>query len=228
MALDIIYFTPTIMTEDLHPSTPSDLLLSKKLTLVSLTLALTLGLFASLKSNPIQPLDNFLRDIFYSHNSTDFAWFSRWVLASFGHWQTGLLGLIIGIAILLKQKRFRSTIGFVYGLAMTLVASSVLKDFVGRDRPQMAGDMINLAWPSGHTMLATVLWGSLLLIVFKEQVNQKLAMKIWLIIVTITASGRMLAGVHWFTDVVGGFLIGVLILQSTLYFEEKSPTPLLD
>ena len=103
--------------------------------------------------------------------------------------------------------------------------SHFLKEFIGRARPETATDMTSFAWPSGHTMLATVMWGSLLLIVFKEQVNQKLAMKIWLIIITITACGRMLAGVHWFTDVVGGFLIGFLIVQAAIYFDDKKSIP---
>ena len=199
-----------------------------KTNMTSLATALILGFFATLKDNPIQPLDNLFRDIFYFHDSTQVAWFGRSILSSPGHLETAIIGLLIGSIILIKKKRHSTALIFISSIISTGVISYSLKEFVGRARPESAIEMTSLAWPSGHTMLATVLWGFLLLIGFKEQLNQKIAIKIWLTIVVITASGRMLGGVHWFTDVVGGFLIGFLIIQSALYFEEKSPTPLLE
>jgi membrane-associated phospholipid phosphatase len=46
------------------------------------------------------------------------------------------------------------------------------------------------------------------------------ATRIWFAIVIFTGSARMLAGVHWFTDVIGGIAIGILILQAALKMEE--------
>ena len=187
----------------------------------AITIAIFLGFFASLKDNPLQPLDNFVRDVFYYHDSTQVAWFGKWSLSSPGHLETAIIGLVIGSAILIKNKRHTTTLIYISSIISMGAISYFLKEFTGRARPETGSDMASLAWPSGHTMLATVMWGSLLLIVFKEQVNKKLAMKIWLIIITITACGRMLGGVHWFTDVVGGFLIGVLIVQAAIYFDDK-------
>ncbi len=191
----------------------------------AIIIAIFLGFFASLKDNPLQPLDNFVRDVFYYHDSTQVAWFGKWILSSPGHLETAIIGLAIGSAILIKNKRHTTTLIYISSIISMGAISYFLKEFIGRARPETGSDMTSLAWPSGHTMLATVMWGSLLLIVFKEQVNKKLAMKIWLIIITITACGRMLGGVHWFTDVVGGFLIGFLIVQAAIYFDDKKSIP---
>ena len=37
-----------------------------------------------------------------------------------------------------------------------------------------------------------------------------------LVVVLITVIGRLLSGVHWFTDIIGGIFIGVALLM-TLY-----------
>jgi undecaprenyl-diphosphatase len=92
-----------------------------------------------------------------------------------------------------------------------------LKALVDRDRPNLdrlvAGN--GPSFPSGHVMAAVALWGLLPLVVTLYTRNHK----VWwgtviasaTLIVAIGAS-RTYLGVHWFSDVVGGLVVGTFFL----------------
>ena len=204
-------------------------LFSRKLSLACLLLATTLGVCANMEDNPLQPLDDTIHDIFYLHDSSDFAWFSRWVLSSPGHFQTVFALGLIGTILLLRLGQRSSVVVFILPLLLTGVISVSLKALVSRMRPDTSVGLENFAWPSGHSMLATVFWGLVCFFIIRiyadnntgsEKINRlaetKNATRMWISIVVLTGFGRLLAGVHWFTDVIGGIAIGILILQTAL------------
>jgi membrane-associated phospholipid phosphatase len=208
-------------------------LFSRKLSLACLMLATTLGVCANMKDNPLQPLDDAIHDIFYLHGSSDFAWFSRWVLSSPGHIQTGVAGGLIGIILLLKLGQRSSVVSFILPLLLTGVVSVSLKELVGRLRPDTSVGLENFAWPSGHSMLATVFWGLVCFFIIRIYADNntgsgmlnrlaetKNATRMWISFIVFTGCGRLLGGVHWFTDVIGGIAIGILILQTALMMEQ--------
>ena len=204
-------------------------LFSRKLSLACLLLATTLGVCANMEDNPLQPLDDTIHDIFYLHDSSDFAWFSRWVLSSPGHFQTVFALGLIGTILLLRLGQRSSVVVFILPLLLTGVISVSLKALVSRMRPGTSVGLENFAWPSGHSMLATVFWGLVCFFIIRiyadnntgsEKINRlaetKNATRMWISIVVLTGFGRLLAGVHWFTDVIGGIAIAILILQTAL------------
>jgi len=95
-----------------------------------------------------------------------------------------------------------------------------LKAIVGRDRPDLER-MVNgtgPSFPSGHVMAAVALWGLLPLVVSLYTSNRR----VWwsttvgsaALIVAIGAS-RTYLGVHWFSDVIGGLIVGTFFLLGT-------------
>jgi len=72
------------------------------------------------------------------------------------------------------------------------------------------------SFPSSHTMLTCVVLGGILLVLDKYVKNKGLCtlLKVlcWLVII-VTVAGRLIAGVHWFTDIVGGLLISGALLS---------------
>ena len=89
-------------------------------------------------------------------------------------------------------------------------------------RPTLISGLKEPSYPSSHTLIAICLLGSSIMI-NKRFYNCKLAkyMNIFSItIICITVIGRLISGVHWFTDIVGGIIISsalLMILYSLLY-----------
>ena len=76
------------------------------------------------------------------------------------------------------------------------------------------------SFPSSHTMLVCVIMGSAILLLGKYVKSDVLSIVLRVIcaaIIAITVIGRLISGVHWFTDILGGILISVMLLN--LYAE---------
>jgi undecaprenyl-diphosphatase len=72
------------------------------------------------------------------------------------------------------------------------------------------------SFPSSHTMLVCIIMGSAAMLLGKYIRNKKLCTAIrvmCLAIIAFTVIGRLIAGVHWFTDILGGILISITLLS---------------
>jgi undecaprenyl-diphosphatase len=93
----------------------------------------------------------------------------------------------------------------------------IVKGLVGRDRPEfdrlVAGN--GPSFPTGHVMAAIALWGLLPVVVALYTRRRA----IWWATVGVSAAliagiaaSRVYLGVHWFSDVVGGLIVGTFFL----------------
>ena len=85
-------------------------------------------------------------------------------------------------------------------------------------RPILMDGFIEASYPSSHTLMTACLCGSSI-IVNRKLFNNKITkfMNILSIaIILITIIGRLVSGVHWFTDIIGGIFISIALLM-TLY-----------
>ena len=112
------------------------------------------------------------------------------------------------------KKRRRITIFIVVTGLMGGVVDTAVKIWVDRPRPQIEDPVATApanAYPSGHTMMATIGYG-ILLLVFLPLIPRR-----WRIPAVIAAFllvwgiglARLMLGVHFISDVVGGFLLGI-------------------
>ncbi|MFJ5023855.1 phosphatase PAP2 family protein [Streptomyces goshikiensis] len=112
----------------------------------------------------------------------------------------------------------------------TAVAAAVqrgLKELVGRERPVWPDPVDSAqyaAYPSGHAMTATVVCGLLLWLLPRPApgtAGNRLARTAWaLAAVSVAGVGftRLYLGVHWLSDVVGGWLLGVALAALVIRF----------
>lgn len=82
-------------------------------------------------------------------------------------------------------------------------------------RPILIDDLLEASYPSSHTLMTLCLCGSS--IIFNKRNFSSFFSKIINIlsvfIIVVTVIGRLLSGVHWFTDIVGGILIASALLM---------------
>ena len=79
------------------------------------------------------------------------------------------------------------------------------------------------SFPSSHTMLVCVIMGSAMMLIDRYigvKTLQSLLRIICAVIIGVTVIGRSIAGVHWFTDILGGILISASLLA--LFAEVKN------
>lgn len=122
-----------------------------------------------------------------------------------------------------------------------LILSTLLSGILGLglkmliNRPRPSKDLVVLledtkyqSFPSGHVLFYTVFFGALILIILRLK---KIKYKIKIFLVTLCLSiiffgavSRVYLGAHWFTDVLGGFILGVLCVFLMGYFYVKNDT----
>ncbi|WP_291551822.1 phosphatase PAP2 family protein [Bosea sp. (in: a-proteobacteria)] len=106
-------------------------------------------------------------------------------------------------------------IGLVISVLSALVVSNGLKIAIGRDRPDIVTHealTFTASFPSGHAFLSTVtmlsIAGFIGLSSKRADIARLCLVLAWVMIVLIGLS-RLYLGVHWPTDVLGGWLLGV-------------------
>ena len=104
-----------------------------------------------------------------------------------------------------------------------LLFGLLLKELVGRARPDLwltGPEPSGLSFPSGHATFAMV-FGGLLIVFMGEAVSpaptrRAIQLGLILLILAIGAS-RVYLGVHWPSDVIGGYLFGGVALLGLVY-----------
>lgn len=151
-----------------------------------------------------------------------------WGVSWFGT-QWVAISMTLGTALIFLLLRFQREALF---LSLTLLSSVVtfgIKLLVNRPRP--TEDLVRIvvkaqhqSFPSGHTVFYVTFFGFLIFLLFRlRQVPQVVRWSVGvfslLLIMTVPFS-RVYLGDHWFTDVVAGFVLGLisLVVLITLYF----------
>ncbi|MCW2602873.1 MAG: phosphatidic acid phosphatase, type 2 [Pseudonocardiales bacterium] len=123
----------------------------------------------------------------------------------------------LGLALTALTWRRSSATGFAI-LVLTLarpLASSGLKVLVDRDRPSV-GTLVatsGQSFPSGHTLAAAILFGSVTLAASAWEIRGRAIIAVGCVAaVALVGATRVYLGVHWLSDVVGGALLGGLLL----------------
>lgn len=128
---------------------------------------------------------------------------------------------LCGLVQLIKRKslwKVDSAILSLAGLYILVVAFYVFFEIVIVNyRPVLMEGVLEASYPSSHTMLVVAIMASAP-IVLKRLIGQDkaavgIAQLIASIVIVVTVVGRLLSGVHWLTDIIGGVLLAAAIVM---------------
>ncbi|GEN29344.1 hypothetical protein HVA01_29900 [Halovibrio variabilis] len=143
----------------------------------------------------------------------------------------GITALVLPWAIwLLTRKRWDALLhwsGAFSGVALCNIAG---KAIFARPRPETPDYLIgSFSYPSAHTSTAVVLLGLAAAFVAAEMPHQQRFWAYWvaLALALPMAFSRLVVGVHWFSDLVGGALLGLVVCALTLLHWQQQPRPSL-
>lgn len=130
--------------------------------------------------------------------------------------------VLVGVLIFMFCKKIRWFVTF--DLVGVTIINQVIKHIVRRPRPNVLRlvEEDGYSFPSGHSMVSMAFYGIIIYLVYKNVTNKYLKWTlITLLSLLILSIGfsRIYVGVHYFTDVVGGFLLGLayLIIYINIY-----------
>lgn len=130
-------------------------------------------------------------------------------------------GLGIAVAILLAIRRsWLLFTGWIAAYAGAGLLDTILKHLIRRPRPPYAAAFIHHAsfsFPSGHAMGSLVAYGMfayLLIFWVESRQTQVAVVAISAVLIVAIGFSRLYLGVHYFSDVVGGYAAGVVWLSA--------------
>lgn len=127
----------------------------------------------------------------------------------------GVLALVLPWGIWLAWRRhwaaFRHLAGGLIGIALL---NTLGKGVIGRIRPMTPEHLVDsFSYPSAHTSTAVVLFGLAAAFASRELPPRRRTLAYWAAIAAILplALSRLVIGVHWLSDLVGGALLGLVV-----------------
>ena len=136
---------------------------------------------------------------------------------------------LVGLMQLVKRKNVFKVDKEILILGGFYVVVAVLYVFFEKViinyRPVLIEGILEASYPSSHTLMSMCFCGSALILnkeYFKKYVKP---LNIFLIIIMVViVVGRLLSGVHWFTDIIGGCLISLALVMTFYSIVENNKT----
>lgn len=139
---------------------------------------------------------------------------------------------VVGVLQLIKRKSIFKVdkeilaigVFYVIVLAIYVFFEKVIINY----RPTLIDGELEASYPSSHTILALFICGSTIILNrfrFKRIKAAQYENSLAFLFMGLVLVGRIISGVHWFSDILGGVIISVTLLYSfyntLIYLKEK-------
>ena len=173
--------------------------------------------------NPLE-LDQAVRDFCYKIRGEKYGfgyWFFR-IITEFGNFY--VIAVIIGMIIVFTKCDYRA-ISISLGILLAVILNVGLKEIYMRERPFM-----DLRWmsedstsfPSGHSTAVGFLYPFIMYLAYHSKSLSKIKKNILYVmcslIIPLVMFSRLILGVHYFTDVISGVSVGIMVSCLAMLF----------
>ncbi|AJA56849.1 phosphatase PAP2 family protein [Lactococcus lactis subsp. lactis] len=171
---------------------------------------------------------------FHLQGSSGLTYFFSHMTNIFGDKGGIIVAALLALVLYLLFKQKEATIWFAATVVLSLALNTVIKVIIGRERPDIHrlaafANEAGKSFPSGHSIFATIIFGSIFFICLgklKNRSSKILLGILCIILIALVMFSRIFVGVHYPSDTIGGFLEGISILLLTyptyIKYQEKS------
>lgn len=144
----------------------------------------------------------------------------------FGYFPGSAIVVVLGTLLFFIFK-YRKEALCVFLTSLSGLISSLVKLLVNRPRPtapavRIVRKVYEQSFPSGHVLFYIVFFGFLIVLMYQlktiPQIIRISVASFSALLIFVIPFSRIYLGAHWFTDVLGGFLLGVLCLYLLCVF----------
>ncbi|GLP64472.1 phosphatase PAP2 family protein [Streptomyces sp. TUS-ST3] len=142
-------------------------------------------------------------------------------------WTMRLLAAAAAIWLVWRRNARWTAAWLVAACAVGTLVQQVMKAAVGRERPVWPDPVDTAhfaAYPSGHALTATVVCGLLLWLLHHYGAGRTLWFSaLTLAVISVVGVGltRIWLGVHWPSDVLGGWLLGAMLVTLAMAVHQR-------
>ena len=127
-----------------------------------------------------------------------------------------VLGLVVlaVVGFLLLQARYRTALVILATSLSGEIVNTAMKHAFMRPRPTVVPhlrDAFSTSFPSGHAMDSAIIYltlGAMLMRVAERRLTKLYCLTVALVLTLLVGTSRVYLGVHYPTDVVGGWILG--------------------
>lgn len=192
--------------------------------IVFITTFVFIGVAIGVQTGYLDGFDDAVRYRVYSMRSDKLTVFWRLITHSGDRYVVIILGIIL---LLIKSLREKYGVKFALAALSSTALYQIMKYIFQRPRPDLALRLIEqggYSFPSGHSMNCLVSYGILIYLLLRYCENRRLAklLSFGLGLLTILIGfSRVYVGVHYPTDIIGGWSLGIAVLVAMIYAFEK-------
>lgn len=171
----------------------------------------SLGVFDEFDNNIASSVNDFRG----GNSKTGFFYWINRVLTELGFVYV-LIGIFL-VGLIVFRIDLKSVI-WSFGTGITYCANTLVKIIIRRPRPALEYMMMaesSFSFPSSHTMCSTFAYGFAAYLLINSDLKKPIKILLTTILVAIiplVACTRVMLGVHYLTDVIGGILYGMVLL----------------
>lgn len=187
--------------------------MSKRLRFLILFITgILIGILA--KFNCLTFLDRFVYNMLMSIKCTNVTNVFK-IITTLGNTRFIIFSNII-IVIFYAFIKKNSLLLIPFSSILSPIINNILKFIFRRPRPDEIYRLItesNYSFPSGHAMISILFYGSIIVLINRSNIKHKKVLNTLIIlIILLIGITRVYLGVHYVSDVIGGYLISLSII----------------